>query len=128
MLAKKEISVQEFEIFKGNVKHSVKYDGQEKFIRQILLSNEIERFWNDGLCLYSLYLLAMVDYLSKLNQIPLYNKYEYLRHYKMDEKIYPMSLIVFSELEKVDKDELASDAIPEFLKYNIVEGDIFNVV
>ena len=123
-----KITLQQFEVFKDNVKHMVKRKGQLDFIKEILLSDDIQKLWDEGQDLYALYLLAMTDYLSKLNEIPLYAGYDELRMYKMNKKIYPMSIRLDAKIFGKDMDELAEDAIPEFLEYNIVEGDIFNVV
>ena len=69
----------------------------------------------------------MVDYLSRINKIPLYSKYDNIRQYQMEDRIYPLSIIISAKIENKDKDAFISDAIPEFLRFNIVEGDVFNV-
>lgn len=120
-------SRQRFEVFKGNVYNRIKEYGQIGFIKKILLSDNIEEYWNNGNSLYALYLLAMVDYLSRINKIPLYSKYDNIRQYQMEDRIYPLSIIISAKIENKDKDEFISDAIPEFLRFNIVEGDVFNV-
>lgn len=119
---------QEFELFRGNICHMVKEYGQLQFLENMLVSNQVEKLWNEGQQLYSLYLLAMVDYLSGLNNIPLYAKYNYLRNHKIQKKVYPLSLILAAKMDDADIDELAKDAIPEFLRFNIVEGNVFDVV
>ena len=119
---------QEFEVFKGNVCNAVKQQGILSFIRNILISDVIEKYWSEENYLYAFYLVAMVDYLSRLNDIPLYTKYNEIRYYQMDKKIYPLSVIIEADLMEKDPDDMIEDAIPEFLHFNIVEGDIFNVV
>lgn len=120
-------TLQEFEVFKRNVYIRIQEYGQIGFIRKMLVSNVIEDYWNEENTLCAIYLLAMVDYLSKLNDIPPYSKYDYMRKYKLKDRIYPLSIIVSSKLDNRKEEEYIDDAIPEFLKYNIVEGDIFNV-
>lgn len=127
-MEKVKYSCQEFELFKGNICHMVKEYGQLQFLENMLVSNQVEKLWNEGQQLYSLYLLAMVDYLSGLNNIPLYAKYNYLRNHKIQKKVYPLSLILAAKMDDADIDELAKDAIPEFLRFNIVEGNVFDVV
>ncbi|MBD5469919.1 MAG: hypothetical protein HDR19_02015 [Lachnospiraceae bacterium] len=127
-MEKVKYSCQEFELFKGNVCHMVKEYGQLQFLEDTLVSNQVEKLWNEGQQLYALYLLAMVDYLSGLNNIPLYTKYNYLRNHKIQKKVYPLSLILAAKMDDADIDELAKDAIPEFLRFNIVEGNVFDVV
>lgn len=121
------MSLQDFELFKGNVKNRIKTDGQLSFIRSTLLSNEIEKLWNEENALCSLYLPSMVDYLSRLNSIPRYSKYDYIRSNKMEKVIYPLSLKTYSLVMNVNESNIIQNAIPEFLIHNIVEGDVFNV-
>lgn len=121
------ISLQDFELFKGNVKNKIKADGQLNFIQQTLISNEIETLWNKNNILCSLYLLSMVDYLSRLNEIPLYTKYDYIRNHKMEQIVYPLSFKTYSAVMGISETDITENAIPEFLIHNIVEGDVFNV-
>lgn len=118
---------QDFEVFKGNVYVRIQENGPLDFISKILVSNVIEEYWNDQNTLYAIYLLAMVDYLSKMNGVPLYSKYDYMRKYKLKDRIYPLSITISAKIDNKSEEEYIDDAIPEFLKYNIVEGDIFNV-
>ena len=121
------ISLQDFELFKGNVKNKIKADGQLNFIQQTLISDEIETLWNKNNILCSLYLLSMVDYLSRLNEIPLYTKYDYIRNHKMEQIVYPLSFKTYSTVMGISEKDITENAIPEFLTHNIVEGDVFNV-
>lgn len=118
---------QDFEVFKGNVYVRIQENGPLDFISKILVSNVIEEYWNDQNTLYAIYLLAMVDYLSKMNGVPLYSKYDYMRKYKLKDRIYPLSITISAKIDNKSEEEYIDDAIPEFLKYNIVEGDTFNV-
>lgn len=118
---------QDFEVFKGNVCNVVKHRGAFGFIKNVLLSGMVERYWDDGNYLYAFYLVAMVDYLSRLNDIPLYTKYNEIRHYRMEKRIFPLSISIEAAVMEKDPDDMIGDAIPEFLQFNIVEGEIFNV-
>ena len=68
--------------------------GAFAFIRNVLLSGVVERYWDDGNYLNAFYLVAMVDYLSRLNDIPLYTKYNEIRHYQMEKRIFPLSISI----------------------------------
>lgn len=118
---------QDFEVFKGNVYIRIQENGPLDFISKVLVSNIIEEYWNNQNTLYAIYLLAMVDYLSKINGIPLYSKYDYMRKYKLKDRIYPLSITISAKIDNKSEEEYIADAIPEFLKYNIVEGNIFNI-
>jgi len=77
----------------------------------------------------ALYLLAMLDYVSLENGIDWCTKYEPLRHIKLEDLAIPkgirISLEVFHNQEIFDK--AYKKAIPEFLRHNIMEGDVRNV-
>ena len=74
-------------------------------------------------------LLAMIDYLSRENDIPICTKYNDIRSRKMKEMLYPASVVLMDKAMKTDtnRKESIRKAIPEFLKYNIVEVDVRNV-
>ena len=60
-----------FEIFKSNVCHIVKDKGDIDFIVDVLRESEIRMYWNRKWYPESFYLLAMVDYLCRENDLPL---------------------------------------------------------
>ena len=78
----------------------------------------------------SLYLLAMLDDISRLNNIPLCTDYDDLRQYRFAEPIYPNGILCLCFAFKSDepKKKALQEAIPEFLRFNIVESDVRNVV
>jgi hypothetical protein len=118
-----------FDFFKSEICHNVKRKGDLDFIKDTLISNEIRELYDKELYDQCFYLLAMVDYLSKENNIPLYNVYNDIRHYKLDKMIYPSEFKMLAYLKKSEeplRDSLKK-AIPEFLKYGIVEAEIRDV-
>ena len=60
-----------FEIFKSNTCHYVKDMGDLDFIETVLKSDEIQKLYNKRWYPEALYVLAMLDYLSRINEIPL---------------------------------------------------------
>jgi len=118
-----------FENFKSAVCHKVKCMGDVDFLIQTLESNEIRKYYNKQWYLESLYLLAMVDYLSRENDFPLVHEYDDLRRARLQEIVYPAGIIVMSELCGSDKYKQLSvnESIPEFIRHNIVESEIRNV-
>lgn len=119
-----------FENFKSTICHRVKSLGDLGFLLDTLENNYIRHYYELKWYPESLYLLAMVDYLSRINNIPLALEYDDLRQYKLPETIYPASLMIMSAVNN-NKDILTKakkTAIPEFLRYNIVEDEIRNVV
>lgn len=118
-----------FEVFKSNVCHFVKDKGDIDFIIDTLTSDEIRSLYKRKWYAECFYLLAMVDYLSRENDVPLCTKYNDIRSQKMKDVIYPASIILMDETMKTDKhkQESLTHAIPEFLRFNIVESEVRNV-
>ena len=75
-----------FENFKSNVCHRVKESGDIDFIIDTLESKDIRTFYEKQWYPESLYLLAMLDYLSRENDIPLCVEYDDLRCCKLTKK------------------------------------------
>ena len=104
--------------------------GDIQFLIEKIESDEVNMYYQR--CWYPecLYLLAMIDYISRLNDIPLCTNYNRIRQLKLREKIYPVGIeladMVSDSGEMKIKAELS--AIPEFLRFNIVENEVRNVI
>ena len=81
-----------FETFKSNVCHRLKSLGDLEFIVEILKSNNIIILYNKNWQAEALYLLAMLDYLCRINDLPQCENYNTLRCLKLKEIIYPSSV------------------------------------
>lgn len=119
-----------FENFKSAICHQVKELGDIDFIMDTIEDGKIRVYYDWKWYPESLYLLAMLDYLSRENGVPLDSEYDDLRQCKLEKPIYPAGLCAVSAaagnnqaLEKAKK-----DAIPEFLRFNIIENEVRNVV
>jgi transcriptional regulator with XRE-family HTH domain len=119
-----------FETFKSNVCHMVKDMGDMDFIIYILENSWIRRMYRRRWFPESLYLLAMLDYLSRENNMPLCKEFDDLRKLKLRDTIYPASILAMTAVSHSDKWERQSykNAIPEFRKFNIIEAEVRNVV
>lgn len=118
-----------FELYKSNVCHSLKELGDIDFIIETLKSDEISKLYRRKWYPESLYLLAMLDYISRENNVPLCTKYESLRSVKLKEILYPSSVLAMAMVgdgEKLKKEAL-SNSIPEFVRHNIVENEVRNI-
>lgn len=72
----------------------------------------------------------MIDYLSKLNDLPMCTNYNDIRTHKLAQVVYPLSVqieaaVMHSENVKI---EARKKAIPEFMRFNIVESEVRNIV
>ncbi len=118
-----------FEEFKSEICHKYKTLGDINFIKYVLqndiITNYYRKTWNEE----TLYSLAILDYVSKINNIPLAKDYNYLRSKKLKNKIFPRDINLLTKFNGKTqyKKSILKNAIPEFLKYNIVETNINNV-
>ena len=118
-----------FETFKSNICHSVKDKGDFDFLIDTLESGKVRELYEKQWYAESLYLLAMVDYLSRENGLPLCAEYNDIRGTKLTRTIYPAGILGLCAAYKSDepKSESLREAIPEFLRHNIVEAEVRNV-
>ena len=118
------------ELFKSNVSHSLKELGDIDFLIKTIESDEITVYYQRGWYPECLYLLAMVDYISRINEIPLCNAYEKYRSMKLNKKLYPMGIVAACAVSDDEnlKAQAELNAIPEFLRFNIIESDVRNVI
>lgn len=132
-LIEPEMQVQEhrssFEVFKSNVCHLLKDKGDTDFLIDTLTNDEIRHLYERKWYAESFYLLAMVDYVSRENEIPLCTRYDDIRRQKMKDTIYPLSVVLLDEAMDSDqnREDSLAHAIPEFLRFNIVESEVRNV-
>jgi len=118
-----------FDVFKSNTCHRVKDLGDIPFIIQLLQTNQIRQLYEKKWYPEALYLLAMLDYLSRENNVPICKNYNDIRNAKLERLVYPSSVILLCKTMKSDapKEECMRMAIPEFLRFNIVESEVRNV-
>lgn len=119
-----------FELFKSNTCHRVKDLGDIPFVIELLQTNQIRKLYEKKWYPEALYLLAMLDYLSRENNIPICKNYNDIRASKLKRRVYPSSVIILCETMNSDapKEECIRLAIPEFLRFNIVESEVRNVI
>ncbi|MBQ6611183.1 MAG: helix-turn-helix domain-containing protein [Oscillospiraceae bacterium] len=119
-----------FENFKSTVCHRLKELGDISFIADTLESEDIRTYYDRKWYPESLYLLAMLDYISRENDIPLCDEYDDLRRCRLEKPIYPASIRAISAAANNDAvmQHAAETAIPEFKRFNIIENEVRNVI
>ena len=131
IFTKNSFNYEQFDLFKSEICHMVKNLGELGFIKYSLETNYTDIYWKENNYEKAFYILAMTDFLSKRNNIPIYNGYNEKRKYKLEKEVYPFSAILEWNMDKKNKDKIKEqykkNAEPEFLKYGIIEGDVFNV-
>ena len=119
----------DFELFKSNICQLIKNQNAERIINKIIVDQSIETYFEKQEYDKSLYLLGIVDYLTNKFKLQTRHELDKYRTYKLNEMLYPRSVELIFILTKDDalKKKALANAIPEFLKYNIIEGEIENV-
>lgn len=119
-----------FELFKSNVCHWLKEEGDIDFLIQVLESDLIRKYYNRKWYLESFYLLGMLDYISRINDVPMCSEYDDLRQQRIQEIVYPVGVLLTARVlgDESIKEQALKEAIPEILRFNIVESDIRNVI
>ena len=118
-----------FELFKSNVCHRLKVLGDIPFIAEILERDDITAYYQKKWYPECLYLLAMLDYVSRENDVPLCRDYNELRKMKLSSTLFPSSVLTAASVAGNDriKEKAEREAIPEFLRFNIVESEVRDV-
>jgi len=118
-----------FEIYKSNICHLVKDMGDIDFIIETLEANKIRTLYQKQWFPECFYLLAMVDYLSRENDLPICSDYNDIRALRLKETLYPVGILTMCAAfqNNEPKRESLQEAIPEFLHFNIVESEVRNV-
>lgn len=119
-----------FELFKSNVCHKLKELGDLGFIADVLSSGNIRNYYELSWFTESLYLLAMVDYISRVNDVPLCNDYDDLRHCSLTDTVYPASVLAAATVSNNAQiiEQARKESIPEFIRFNIVESEVRDIV
>ena len=101
-----------------------------KFIIKLLEEDPIRKYYKKKWYPESLYFLAMLDYVSRENDIPICTQYDDMRSLKLKTILFPASVLVAAKVAKNDelKHRSIMEAIPEFMRFNIVENEVRNVV
>ena len=118
-----------FESFKSAVCRRVKEKGDIAFIIDTLESRDIRTYYERKWYPESLYLLAMLDYLCRENDVPLCDEYDDLRRCRLEKPVYPAGVraaAAASNSEAAMK-AAAETAIPEFMRFNIVESEVRSI-
>ena len=117
------------ETFKSNTGHHVKDMGDIDFIIETLETDQIRRLYERRWYREALYLLAMIDYLSRINSLPVCTNYNDIRSQKLEKPYFPASVVVSYAAtgDESIKEKALANAIPEFIRFNIVECEVRSV-
>lgn len=125
----------EYDVFRSEICHMYHFDGDYNFIRKVMKSNLVLYFWKKGDTVKSLYTLAMIDYISWKNNVPLFKDYENIREQKLINILYPFEVVIMDNINGNNnyktraKEECKKDLCGSFFyRHNIIERNIEDVV
>lgn len=122
----------EYDQFRSDVAHVLKHVGDLEFLKMIQYHDWIKCCLIEKKYIYALYMLCLYDFLKNKMGQPLEKKYEKLRSLKLKEPLFPADSYALEAISPLHaaklKEYQIEHAYPEFLKHNIVEGDLYNVV
>lgn len=119
---------EDFDLFKSNTLQQLKNNNEDTFINEIVNSNVIDDYFNNQQQLKALYLLSLIDYLTLKKHAPLLKQFEYLRNYKLDKLYVSKSTYLLLAMKMTTITSIYKECIKEFLKRNIAEADINDVI
>ena len=117
-----------WEPFRSEVSHYIRYSTKGVFVRDVVRYNTIPILWEKHEYAKALYLLALLDFISKEKGISLVPEYDEYRVRSMGNTMFPSGIIMLDLASKTDTEknkmlELCkkNELSKEFLKYNIAE-------
>lgn len=118
----------EFRYFRNNLLSDLKRNDPVVFANKIIKDKEIDYYYKNNAKPYAYYLLALIDFIYRKNNLPIFDKrYNLLRQEKLNKPFFVGSKIVSFETIEEAENELRIQIIPEFRRFNIIEEDVFNV-
>jgi transcriptional regulator with XRE-family HTH domain len=117
-----------FDVFRNNVSHRLKSFGDQKYLTALYKSGDVLRFYEAGVYPKAFYLVALADYLSRLHGWPLAREFDLLRQKKLKEALYPTGVLLKVQVGQSTLSGIEKAAIPEFRRFNIMEGTVRDAV
>lgn len=116
-----------FVSFRSEMCHKLNRNGDINMLAFIRKGNYIPLLWKVKWYPESLYLLAMLDEITEKNRAKLCQDYDWYRKQKMKNLILPPDIALEMKLGNNSNrlNDLIKNANPSFLKYNILEGNIY---
>lgn len=123
-----------YDTFRSEICHMYKSDGAYGFINKVMRTDLVGTYWERKEYVKALYTLAMIDYISYKNNVPFYEGYEGIRKCKLEEIIYPPSILMLDKMENshANRDKAVEECSNDecgvfFFRHNIIEKNITDV-
>ena len=104
--------------------------GVDAFVREVRTNNLVEQYIQNDMIPNAAYILALLEYLKRKENIEIESSYDKYSDIKADYMLYPPDVYILCKLKHSQKpmDEVKNKAIAEFLNRNIVEVNIYDYI
>lgn len=110
---------EDFQTFRNKLHHRLVKEDELDIVVEFLENKSIDYFYKRQDYLKALYLLSLVDYVLKKNDLPMCAEYAEIRSLKLKEPYYVGDSVYEKRVD---------DCIEEFAKHNIYEGDLYDAI
>lgn len=110
---------EEFQTFRNKLHHRIARTDELELLVEVIEQQEIDYYYRHNDVVKALYMLSLIDYISKKNELPLCVEYSTLRKKKLAEPYYVGDATGWRD---------NSVCIDEFVAHNIYEGDLYDAV
>ncbi len=122
-----EIGEASWENYKSTLQHRLKSEGDKAFVQDVVKNMVPFYYYMKKQFAACLYLVALTDYICREHGIKPFAGFEMFRSMKLKNPILPSDAIMAQLLGMKQDQNLIKNAIPEFSRHNIIEGDVRNV-
>lgn len=120
-----------YDTFRSEASHMYHFDGDYLFISKVMKTNLVMILWNNKEYAKALYMLAMIDYVSWKNKVPLFQDYAKIRACKLEEILFPAEVVMMDKIENSYRNRENALEICKndecgrfFFRHNIIERSI----
>lgn len=110
---------EDFQTFRNDLHHRLRSVGDIGLLLEILEQRVIDYYMRQDDMLKAMYLLCLIDYISRAHDIPFCMEYSELRQKKLAVPYYVGDLLPWKDY---------SGCIDEFVRHNIYEGDLYDAI
>ena len=123
------MSYSDYTNYTSEICHMLKRMGDFSFVQNILDFVDIDLLLQSNRKKHALYTVAIIDYISKENNIPIKAELSKYRNLKMETLSFTKGIETYTKIVKKNdmKEKALTAAIDEFLIYNIVESSVRDV-
>jgi len=115
-----------YDALRSEICHQLKDQGDLEFLQQLFNSDQVEKLYRRRLYFHCFYLVGLADYLCRIHQLPLASEYQEIRSHRLRKTAVPLSLEMLQKVDPNNPEFLHAQkaAIPEFSRFNILEGNV----